>query len=84
MIEAEPADARRTRTFVVEVRYREPDYEARHGAKLEPYRFRYRVEALDEATARALALREFHAITALSSVGWSRDVVEVLATQVGS
>lgn len=69
--------ARSSRTFVVEIRYREPTYEARHGARAEPYRFRYRVEASSKEGAIALAVRQFEDITALSSVGWSRDIVAI-------
>lgn len=75
---------RRASTFVVEVRYREPGYEARHGERAEPYRFRYRIDAHDPAAATAIALREFHDITARSSVGWARVIVDVVATPVGS
>jgi hypothetical protein len=64
-----------TRCFVVELRYREPGYEARHGAKAEPYRFRYRIVAASEEAAVWQALAEFHEISALSGVGWTRDVV---------
>ncbi len=63
------------RSYLVEVRYREPGYEARHGERRAPYRFRYRIEAVDEAGAIDRALAEFHEIASLSGVGWARDVV---------
>jgi hypothetical protein len=65
------------RRFLVEVRYREPSYETRHGRRALPYRFRYSIEALDERAAEQLAVAEFHRITALSSVGWTREIVEI-------
>jgi hypothetical protein len=62
-------------TFLVELSYREPSYEARTGVHREPYRFRYRIEAPSEEAAVSHALREFREISALSGVGWGRDVV---------
>ena len=62
-------------TFLVELRYREPSYEARHGPHAEPYRFRYRIEATSEEAAVSHALRAFRETSALSGVGWGRDVV---------
>lgn len=69
------AEPRRCTQFVVEVRYREPGYEARHGARAAPYRFRYRIEATSEEAAVCQALQEFRHIAEISSVGWARDVV---------
>lgn len=63
--------------FIVEVQYREPGYEARTGARDEPFRFRYRITACNETQARWFALDEFRRISALSSVGWIRDIVGV-------
>jgi hypothetical protein len=63
--------------FIVEIHYREPGYEARHGARDEPFRFRYRIDAGNAESARWLALDEFRRIAELSSVGWVRDVVGV-------
>ena len=62
-------------TFLVELKYREPSYEARNGVHGEPYRFRYRIEATSEEAAASHALRQFREISALSGVGWGRDVV---------
>lgn len=62
-------------TFLVELRYREPSYEARNGAREEPYRFRYRIQASSGEVAVSQALQEFRRITAMSGVGWARDVV---------
>lgn len=64
-------------TVIVDIAYREPSYETRHGIKPEPYRWRYVVEAdsLDRATR--LALDEFRRMEALSSVGWRRDIVSI-------
>lgn len=63
--------------FLVEICYREPSYEARNGARAEPFRFRYRVNAHSEAAARKFAIEEFEYISARSSVGWVRDIVAV-------
>jgi hypothetical protein len=68
---------RRVSWYVVEIQYREPTYEARHGRRANPYRFRYRIEAASSADARELALVEFARVTAMSSVGWPRDIVGV-------
>lgn len=73
---------RRCTHFVVELRYREPSYEARHGARAEPYRFRYRIEAASPEAAVGRALQEFREISAISSVGWVRDVVGCEVTPV--
>ncbi len=64
--------------FIVEVRYREPSYEIRHGARAEPYRFRYRLEAPSEHAAIASVVAEFERMNVLSSVGWTRQIVELV------
>ena len=64
--------------FIVEVRYREPSYETQHGARSEPYRFRYRVDAPSEQAAVASAVAEFERVNVLSSVGWTRQIVEIV------
>lgn len=63
--------------YKVTVSYREPTYEARTGPRAAPYRWTYRLLADSEQTARRRALAEFEAVTRLSSVGWSREVVAV-------
>ena len=65
------------RCYVVEVRYREPTYEERHGPREHPYRFRYRIEAASEEAAARMAVAELERVTALSSVSWVRVVVGV-------
>lgn len=69
--------SKRESWFLVEIQYREPTYEARHGRRASPYRFRYRIEARTAADARELALIEFARVSAMSSVGWPRDIVGV-------
>ena len=69
--------SRRASWFLVEIQYREPTYEARHGRRANPYRFRYRLEARSEAEARELAIIEFARVAAISSVGWTREIVGV-------
>ena len=71
------ANPRGPTQFIVEIHYREPNYETRHGARDEPFRFRYRIHASTAECARWLALDEFRRVTELSSVGWIRDVVRV-------
>lgn len=66
-----------TGQFLVEILYREPGYEARHGPREQPYRWRYAVSASSPATAEGMALAEFKTIASLSSVGWIREVVAV-------
>ena len=62
--------------FIVEIHYREPNYETCHGARDEPFPFRYRIHSTAEC-ARWLALDEVRRITELSSVGWICGVVRV-------
>lgn len=71
------ANTRGPTEFIVEIRYREPNYEAREGERDEPFRFRYRIHAGNAEAATSLALDQFRRISELSSVGWIRDVVSV-------
>ena len=63
--------------FLVEIRYREPTFETRHGVRTEPYRWRYRIEAASEKVAVRLAVDEFRRMEAISAVGWRRDIVAI-------
>ncbi len=76
------SDSRNVIPFVVEIQYREPGYELRFGARAQPYRFRYRLEAASAELAAGLAMSEFRQITEISRVGWIRDVVQVLVIPV--
>lgn len=76
------ANTRAPSRFVVEVRYREPTYEVHHGARREPYRFRYRLEAPSEQAAVAFVIAEFERMNALSSVGWTRLIVAIVVEPV--
>ena len=69
------SSAIRTEPYIVDVRYREPGYEARTGGAREPYRFRYRVDAGCGEAAAELALKEFNYIASISGVGWVREIV---------
>lgn len=80
--DAPPNDTGRRGRFLVEVRYREPSYELRHGPREEPYRFRYRLQAASEQAAIAFVVGEFNRISALSSVGWTRVIVEIVVVPV--
>ena len=64
-------------TFLVDIFYREPAYETRHGVRATPYHWRYRLQATDRTHAERLGVAEFQRITSLSSVGWSRVIVAV-------
>ena len=66
-----------TRAYTVEIEYREPTYEARHGPRDRPYRWRYVIHAASAEDARRRALVEFRHIAAISSAGWSREIVGV-------
>lgn len=66
-----------TRAYTVEIEYREPSYEARHGARDRPYRWRYVIHAASADDARRRALVEFRHIAAISPAGWSREIVSV-------
>lgn len=68
---------RATSHFRVIIRYREPTYAAHHEPKAKPYEWTFRIKAATAAAAKGQALGEFHAIAALSSVGWVREIVDV-------
>ena len=63
--------------FLVTIRYREPTYELQTGVTRTPYKWTYRIEAITAALAKEIAIGQFHAVAALSSVGWVREVVSV-------
>ena len=63
--------------FRVRIMYREPNFEDSIGRKEDPFTWTYRINAVDEAAAIALAINEFHATAKLSSVGWVRNIVSV-------
>jgi hypothetical protein len=68
-------------TYLVEIHYREPSYEAWHGRRERPYRWRYRLEASSERDAIDAALAEFRLIERQSWAGWTREVVAVEAAR---
>lgn len=76
------ATGRLSSRFIVEVRYREPSYETHHGARPEPYRFRYRLDAPSEQAAVAMAVADFERMNAQSSVGWTRLIVQIVVEPV--
>lgn len=57
-------------TFLVTVEYLEPTY--RHDGHR--YTFSFRVDAASASAAVDHALAEFHRMSALSSVGWVREI----------
>lgn len=64
-------------TLVVDISYREPSYESRNGARPNPYRWRYVVDAETVDRATRLAIVEFRRIETMSSVGWCREIVAI-------
>lgn len=66
--------------YRVRVRYREPGYERRHGARAEPYEWRCEVRAGTGAEAVDAALAQFRALQRKSSVGWTRLVIDAVAS----
>lgn len=63
--------------YRVRILYRERTYEKRAGAKPEPYRWTYKLQAPSEQQAVDLAVAEFQHIARLSSVGWVREIVAI-------
>ena len=63
--------------YRVRIDYREPTYEARVGAKSDPYSWTYEILATTPQEAAEDALRQFREITRVSNVGWLRQVVSV-------
>ncbi len=63
--------------YKVTVSYREPTYEERTGPRATPFRWTYSLLADSADHARRRALSEFHEVTRLSSVGWTRVIVAV-------
>jgi hypothetical protein len=63
--------------FVVEIFYRELSYETRHGRKDAPYRWRFRAHASSPSVAIGAAVAEFRRMEALSSVGWTREIMDI-------
>jgi len=70
------------RKYSVVVQYREPTYEARHGAPEKPYRYSVEVVAIDDEHAREKAVEAFHAERAKSSVSWVIQIVRVLVSEL--
>ncbi len=73
--------ARSPRRYDVRILYREPTYHAtRNGDQTggPVYRRTFHVVADDEAGARTEALSRFDAEVRAETVGWAREVVEVV------
>ncbi len=68
-----------TSEFRIRIHYREPTYESHQGEGQRPYRWTYRIEAENVEQAKAIAIAEFHDLARLSSVGWTREITDVLA-----
>jgi hypothetical protein len=64
-------------TFLVEIHYREPTYEARVGPKGLAFRWSYRVAAGNGDLARLAAINEFRRMERLSGVGWARVIEDL-------
>jgi hypothetical protein len=65
------------RSFDVTIHYREPSYEQVAGRKEHPYRWTFRLSAVDETAARDMAVDEFRETERLSGVGWIRQIASV-------
>jgi len=68
-----------TSEFRIRIHYREPTYKSREGEEQKVYRWTYQIEAESVDDAKALAIAEFHDFARLSSVGWTREITDVLA-----
>lgn len=66
--------------YSVLIEYREPTFDRGTSAERPPYRWTYRVPASTAGEASETALRLFRQTALLSSVGWVREVVNVVAT----
>ena len=66
-----------THAYTVEIEYREPSYETRHGSRERRYLWRYVIHAPSADDAKGRAIREFRHMAAISSVGWTREIVRV-------
>jgi len=68
-------------SYSVRIEYQEPTYAARRGEPPRTYGSTFHVLAADVEEATRLAMQEFRHIERLSSVGWTRDVVRVVAAR---
>jgi hypothetical protein len=71
------------REYVIRIAYREPTYEAGHGARPRPYGALYRLRATSTLDAHERAVREFREMERNSSVGWVRQIVSVEVSVAG-
>lgn len=74
----------RFKRFLVDIEYREPEYEMRQGRRSKPFRWRYSVDASCADHATAIAVSEFKYIASISSVSWTRDIVSVSVSDSSS
>lgn len=70
------------KVFLVTIHYREPTYEKKMGRGPKSYKWTFSIKAQDEETAKSKAVAEFKQTTALSWVGWGREVIEVECKEV--
>jgi hypothetical protein len=68
--------------YRVEIKYREPTFEAHAGLGPHQYGGTFEVAARDANEAMFLAVHEFRQIQELSSVGWDRVIVSIDAQRV--
>ena len=64
--------------YRIRILYREPTYERDAGPPERDYRWTYSILANDVAQAKAMAEAEFRKIEKLSSVGWAREITEIV------
>ena len=67
--------------FAVTIRYREPTYELQTG-RVREYSSCFVIYAPEEQEAAGHAVARFKHIEALSSVGWTREIVQVEVRRV--
>jgi len=68
--------------FDVTIRYREPVFARYAGLPVRTYEWQHQVRAADAADAERQGRAEFEVLRLASSVGWSRDIVEVRCQRV--
>ena len=64
--------------YRIRILYREPTYARQAGRPERDYRWTYDVVANDVEQAKAMAEAEFRELARLSSVGWARDITEII------
>lgn len=64
--------------YRIRILYREPGYARQSDHQMRDYRWTYNIVASDLGQAKAMAEAEFRKIARLSSVGWAREITEIV------